>query len=117
MPEFDENRYTDLMEHVARKLSESWDADYDQMPASEKMNFKQSILPIVLAVDEYREGEIHKAKRGDDVEAWIKRKRDEGTLDYLGFLDDLLDDYRLHADTATPLSMDVQTHPDVQEGP
>jgi hypothetical protein len=47
--------------------------------------------------------------RGDNVEAWLKRARDayspygkEG--DYFRLLDDLLDDYRLHADTGTPLA-------------
>jgi hypothetical protein len=47
--------------------------------------------------------------RGDDVEAWIKRARDayspfdeEG--DYFRLLDGLLDDYRLHRVTGTPLT-------------
>ena len=50
----------------------------------------------------------HRPMRGDEVEAWIKRKRDEfsATLAYWT-LDDLLDDYRLHADTGTPLSGEV----------
>jgi hypothetical protein len=45
-------------------------------------------------------------RRGDDVEAFIKRHRDEcSTGAVYDALDDLLDDYRLHADTGTPLSI------------
>jgi len=54
----------------------------------------------------------HAAVRGDDVEAWLKRKRDE--LEDEGWqgvvrsaLDDLLDDYRLHADTGAFLDTEV----------
>lgn len=55
------------------------------------------------------------ARRGDVVETWIKRHRDEwaiggrpplgSTLQRAGWdaLDGLLDEYRLHADTGTPL--------------
>jgi hypothetical protein len=47
--------------------------------------------------------------RGDDVEAWIKRKRDEMLPfgDDRATLDWLLDMYREHADTGTPLSGEV----------
>lgn len=46
--------------------------------------------------------------RGDHVEAWLKARRDEHTDGYTRdpdweTLDHLLDDYRLHADTGTPL--------------
>jgi hypothetical protein len=53
-------------------------------------------------------GEFRPA-RGDDVEAWIKRKRDEmpNMLDEWATLDWLLDMYREHADTGTPLSGEV----------
>jgi hypothetical protein len=50
------------------------------------------------------------ARRGDAVEAWIKRHRDEyqsGHSDWIA-MDALLDDYRAHADTGTPLNEDVQ---------
>jgi hypothetical protein len=51
----------------------------------------------------------HQARRGDEVEAWLRRQRGEfgqrtpswRALDYV------LDDYRLHADTGTPLDQDV----------
>jgi hypothetical protein len=50
------------------------------------------------------------ARRGDVVEAWIKRSRDCWASDDPGWtaLDYLLDDYRGHADTGTPLTEDVQ---------
>ncbi|MGW7001327.1 exonuclease domain-containing protein [Streptomyces sp. NPDC054933] len=50
----------------------------------------------------------HQPVRGDAVEAWLKQQRD-AHLDGYGrnpewyALDDLLDTYRLHADTCTPL--------------
>jgi hypothetical protein len=44
--------------------------------------------------------------RNSDVEAWLKQARDFNDFDTLRYLiiDELLDDYRLHADTGTPLS-------------
>jgi hypothetical protein len=54
------------------------------------------------------------ARRGDPVEAWIKRTRDALTLDRgddgpaWHALNDLLDDYRDHADTGTPLGQEVR---------
>lgn len=52
-------------------------------------------------------------RRDDAVEAWIKRHRDQhdrrGTpSDAWYVLDDLLDDYRLHADTGTMLDLPVE---------
>lgn len=44
-------------------------------------------------------------QRGDAVEAWLKTRRDqhrEQTDDWV-FLDGLLYDYQIHADTGTPL--------------
>jgi hypothetical protein len=43
--------------------------------------------------------------RGDAVEAWLKAQRDERPACTSGYdtLDQLLDSYRLHADTRTPL--------------
>lgn len=66
--------------------------------------------------------ECSSPRRGDEVEAWIKRTRDSYCspgLEYEGCgqawyaLDDLLDDYRLHADTGTSLdaeAAEVQSH-------
>jgi hypothetical protein len=47
--------------------------------------------------------------RGDDVEAWIRRRRDEHSHHGLAWfaLDDLLDDYRLHSDTGTALAQEA----------
>jgi hypothetical protein len=54
----------------------------------------------------------HQARRGDDVEAWVKRWRDESTSAYGGTawaaLDDMLDDYRLRSDLGTPLDAEVR---------
>ena len=72
------------------------------------------------------DGAGHVARRGSDVEAWIKRARDEflrpdggrplrPTMAGAAYddLDDLLDDYRMHADTGTPLSEPVTgPHPE-----
>jgi len=50
--------------------------------------------------------------RGDAVEAWLKAQRDVhsdryGVTPAWFILDDLLDAYRLHADTRTPLTEHV----------
>lgn len=52
----------------------------------------------------------HEPKRGDDVERWLKAWRDS-----LGLFDDraqeidlMLDDYREHADTGTPLGAEIE---------
>lgn len=53
-------------------------------------------------------------RRGDVVEAWIKRARDDFQKEAAPgatawhVLDDLLNDYREHADTGTPLSENVE---------
>lgn len=47
----------------------------------------------------------HRARRDSDVEAWIKAAREEHpTYEVWHAFDELLDDYRLHADTGTPLT-------------
>lgn len=58
------------------------------------------------------EDSYHQARRGGEVEAWIKRWRDRYTRQGPRWLalDDMLDDYRLHADTGTPLSGEVREH-------
>lgn len=50
--------------------------------------------------------------RGDDVEAWLKGQRDAhsdryGVTPAWYVLDDVLNAYRLHADTGTPLDQHV----------
>lgn len=56
----------------------------------------------------------HVARRGTDVEAWLKRWRDayrSQPIELVGeaasALDDMLNDYRDHADTGTPLGAEV----------
>lgn len=56
----------------------------------------------------------HQARRGDDVESWLKRDRDALLADSADWaqqaaavVDDLLEEYRLHADTGTPLDAEV----------
>jgi len=48
-------------------------------------------------------------RRGDAVEAWLLRWRDEMDpgSEAMSILDGMLDDYRLHADTGTPLNEEV----------
>lgn len=49
-------------------------------------------------------------RRGDAIEAWLKAQRDEyeqRSSPQWQALDDLLDTYRLHADTGTPLGEHV----------
>lgn len=56
-----------------------------------------------------QDGAETRPARGDQFEAWLKAQRDEygpGSLQWPG-LDDLLDLYRLHADTDTPLGEHV----------
>jgi hypothetical protein len=58
-------------------------------------------------------------RRGDQVEAWLKAHRDQRATktDEWVVIDELLDDYRLHADTGTPLGQHVcEQHCDCQEG-
>jgi hypothetical protein len=51
----------------------------------------------------------HRAARGDEVEAWLKAQRGLYMKDSAGWLavDDLLDVYRLHADTGRTLDEHV----------
>jgi len=52
----------------------------------------------------------HLPIRGNDVEVWIKSRRDAelpGAEAWMA-LDDALDDYRLHADTGLPLNQDAE---------
>ena len=48
-------------------------------------------------------------QRGDAVEAWLKQQRDRciGHASTYNAVDGLLDEYRLHADTGTPLDQHV----------
>ncbi|MEE2054763.1 hypothetical protein [Nocardiopsis tropica] len=56
----------------------------------------------------------HHPRRDDEFATWLKAQRDEhpkSTWHWVA-LDELLDDYRLHADTGTPLDRDAcEGHP------
>lgn len=57
--------------------------------------------------------------RGDQTEAWLKAQRDQRSAktDEWVVIDELLDDYRLHADTGTRLGEHIcEQHCDCQEG-
>jgi hypothetical protein len=56
---------------------------------------------------------MHKARRGSVIEAWIKLhcddwERTDGKQEAWTALDNLLDDYRLHADCDVPLDQKVE---------
>lgn len=53
--------------------------------------------------------EQHQPRRGDQIEQWLKAHRDrrEERDGVWWYLDEMLDDYRLHADTGTPLDQHV----------
>lgn len=48
-------------------------------------------------------------QRGDAIEVWLKSWRDRHQRGFPSWysLDDVLDDYRIHADTGTPLDQEV----------
>lgn len=106
-----ESAMTELADKIASALVEG----YEEMTAFSKYQVKDSILPVLATCIDVIDAEPHRAKRGDEIEAWIKRTRDEYSLlwtqnrqaDEWTALDNLLDDYRLHADEGTPLSSDA----------
>jgi len=65
--------------------------------------------------------QVHEPRRGSDVEAFLKRARDrfvdsDGTVpevwhDVYAQLDEVLEDYRLRADTGTPLDQEAVDFP------
>lgn len=110
-----EGQMTALVDAVCEKaVGENW----PHLDPWKKYSVKQTALPVITAAVEVIDAEPHRAKRDDEVAAWIKRCRDgyapgkrtpEGAAIYQT-LDMLLDDYRLHADTGTPLSEDAPEH-------
>lgn len=74
-----------------------------------EMSDNRAGLVAVLAIVER---DAH-PRRGDEVERWIKRARDScfsaiGAGPGWYALDDLLDDYRLHADVGAALSVPAE---------
>ena len=75
---------------------------------------------ILVAAEEFLKHtyvgpDTHTPMRGDKFEAWIKWWRDQHITDEVGprhpawtAIDAMLDDYRMHADTGTPLSEEVE---------
>ncbi len=58
---------------------------------------------------------VHRAQRGSDVEAWLKRWRDRYEPGDPGYftLDNALNDYREHADCGVPLNQEAPgPHPE-----
>lgn len=58
---------------------------------------------------------VHEPRRGSDVEQWLRRERDrygqDRSVTEWRVLDDLIDDYRLHADTGVPIDSDDNMGP------
>ena len=81
--------------------------------------YQESMDQTLYLRQAIEEQHVHQPRRGSDVEAFIKAARDR-YLDCDGqrtgvwhALDDLLDRYREHADTGTPLSKPVAgPHPE-----
>lgn len=101
---------TELVERVAEKvIGPAWAT----ANLFQRYRFKEMVLPLLAATVSILDDEPHKARRGDEVEAWIKAARDEYTEDPdmegpWDALDNLLDDYRLAADTGRPLNDDEE---------
>lgn len=51
----------------------------------------------------------HRPRRGDEVEAWLRNWREQVAAKGWITIDAMLDDYRFHADTGTPLNGDGGT--------
>jgi len=69
-------------------------------------------IDVTINLHQHR---THQPNRDDDVAAWIKAQRDDqrdlGNHAAANVFDDLLDTYRLHADTGTPLSAPAHDGP------
>lgn len=80
-----------------------------------KLNFVGRTEDLLRALIEQRDAAVRAAdfrpSRADDVAAWIKRQRDLYSHgdEHWDTLNTLLDEYRLHADTGTPLTERADT--------
>lgn len=99
---FDETIRAAIAAALAVQPAESMDDESD--PA----RWNPSFGAVRLAAGD--PGSQHEPRRGSDVETWLKRWRDQisdrpvPAARIAGLvIDDMLDDYRLHADTGTPL--------------
>lgn len=95
------------LEHAACGWNTSYTADYPL-----------TVFDVFIEVERHLPPVEHHARRGSNVEAWLERIRDEyaeaqsypptmGNM-YWHVVDGILDDYRNHADTGTPLDVEVQ---------
>lgn len=110
------DRSCEQVDHKAQ----TWSAEeharaHDWAPWAEtgplnKRNLKQSILDVVLATLAYEDTKPFQPKRDDAVATWLKRHRDAQedapAITYL-LLDNMLDEYRLRADTGVTLDKDL----------
>lgn len=94
----DPEEHTDWLERVIAggdlALMEKWVEDGRRLAEASRQ------------ATEEREAAARRPRRGDQVEAWLKAQRDDHRDADRGqwtVLDNLLDRYRLHADTGTPL--------------
>jgi hypothetical protein len=93
-----------------KKHIDNWDPkpDYRQTGAAGEQEWHASNCTHHVVHEEELEGPSI-PRRGDAVEQWLKAQRDqhrEQTDDWF-HIDGLLDEYRLHADTGTPLHQHV----------
>ncbi|MFE0794710.1 hypothetical protein [Streptomyces mutabilis] len=98
-----------VLREAADRLAELRAAEREWLPATGLHQGEQELRRMA---DETATTETQ-ARRGDAFEAWLKQQRDDCASDRANdpatydALDDLLDLYRLHADTGTPLGEHV----------
>jgi len=121
MTERSENNLTEIVDVIARQIYERAaqdnahvrDTPWNAVPLVARNSLKSDLLPVIMGVLNLVDAEPFKAKRGDEVEAWLKKARDQFSDSRTEYeaVDDLLDDYRAHADYGTPLSEVVEEPP------
>lgn len=86
---------------------------WEDLDAHQQLAIKSPLLPIIWDVLNIVDAEPLKAKRGDEVESWLTRARDQFPRPVMPGLDDdrerdvldaLVTDYQRHADTGLPLN-------------
>lgn len=96
------------LDYQVQQLINDWPANITMEPVSPAVR-KELIYALVGSIG-------HLPVRNDEVAAWLKRRRDElGDVDLktqftqerARAIDDLLDEYRAHADTGTRLDEDT----------
>lgn len=101
----------DRLDAAAAQQDSLSSSDYDQEAYAARQLREQAAGLRRMADEAQPAG--HQPRRGDAFEAWLKAQRDDYASDRANdhtmydALDDLLDLYRLHADTGTPLGEHV----------